>query len=82
MTQKLLDKAWREYAIKIIPVDAPNVQFTESRRAFYAGAISLFNTMMDSVGPGVEPTDEEVAVLDSIKAEIDAYVDDLKAGRG
>lgn len=33
---------WRTYARNVLPPDAPTVQHTECRRAFYAGAWALF----------------------------------------
>ncbi len=35
---KLIEVAWLEYVEKVIPPDAPAIQFKECWKAFYAGA--------------------------------------------
>lgn len=77
----VLSEAWARYADSVIPKDAPRVQYIESRRAFYAGAHSLFAGLMRMLEPGTEPTERDLAKLTDLKQEIDQFYADLAAGR-
>ena len=79
--KKIIDTAWRSYAEQIIPVNAPDVQRQELRRAFYAGAASMFGGIMAMLEPGTEPTDADLENMNALQGELDQYVRDLKAGR-
>lgn len=78
---KLIADAWRDFEIDVIPLNAPEVQRVESRRAFYAGAVSMWSGLMSILEPGEEPTEKDLATMDAIKAEIDAYVKELQSGK-
>lgn len=78
---KLVGDAWRDYASKVIPPNAPEVQRTESRRAFYAGARSLFEGMIGMLDPGLDETESDLKKMDDIKAELDQFLADIKSGR-
>ena len=78
---KLIADAWRDFEIKVIPLNAPEVQRTECRCAFYAGAAALFLDLFRVLDPGGEPTAADLKRMDDIKAEIDQFQADLKEGR-
>jgi len=79
---KLIADAWRDYEIQIVPLDAPEVQRTESRRAFYAGAIAMFGGINNMLSPGQEePTAEDLKKMDAVDAEIKQWMADLAAGK-
>lgn len=78
---KLIESAWRDYAANVIPLEAPRIQVTESRRAFYAGARSLLGSMVKVLGPGQEPTPSDVAIMDSIQKELDQFLEDIQSGK-
>lgn len=78
---KLIADAWRDFEIQIIPLNAPEVQRVECRRAFYQGAIAMFTGVVSSLDPSPEPTDADLRKMDDIKAEIDQFMVDLKEGR-
>jgi hypothetical protein len=79
--KKLIAEAWRDFEIQIIPLDAHEIQRTECRRAFYAGALSLFSAVTGRLSPGEEPTEKDLAMLDDLHVEINEYAADLRAGR-
>jgi hypothetical protein len=81
MARPIIETEWRNFAERVLPVDAPDVQRVEMRRAFFAGAISLFHALVTGMSPGDEPTDADMAKMDSIKAEFDRYEADLARGR-
>jgi hypothetical protein len=80
MTQKVLDTAWRSHVEAIIPASAPLVQHQECRRAFYAGAGAPLGGIMRSLDPGLEPTDDDLQVLDNIQAELERFAQDVTEG--
>jgi len=79
MTFKLADE-WRDFEIRVLPIDAPEVQRIEMRRAFYAGAHVLFCGLINILEPGTEATDNDLKAMDSIKAELDQFLADVKGG--
>jgi hypothetical protein len=78
--ERRLAVAWDSYA-KLIPSDASAVQLQETRRAFYAGAVALFYTVATMLDEGQEPTEADLAKMDDLKAELDAWAQDVKEGR-
>ena len=65
---------WEAYQEDVIPVDAPEIQITESRRAFYAGAHALLTAMRAAMDPGEELTDNDKQIVREIDEEIEAFV--------
>lgn len=78
--ERLIEECWLSYRDQVIPKDAPPVQVTECRRAFYAGAHSLFTTIMNILEPGAEATEGDLRTMDSIQAELRRYNAQVKAG--
>jgi hypothetical protein len=50
----ILATEWREFANAVLPETVGDVQRTEMRRAFYAGANALLSAMMKFLDPGDE----------------------------
>ena len=71
----LLDE-WRLYCAAIVPNNAPDVQVEECRRAFYAGAVAMFDQVMAATEPESEDVCEER--LDALMKEARAIVNDLR----
>lgn len=65
-----LGAAWREYRTWAIPLEAPAVQATVCRRAFYGGATALLEILLRILSPGVEPTPADLRTMDEIAAEL------------
>lgn len=72
---------WDEYARKVLPQNAGQVQIQETRRAFYAGGVRLFYTMLSMLDSDAEPTEDDLRKMDDLKAEFDAYMRDLAEGK-
>lgn len=69
-----VEKLWVSYRDTVIPSDAPRVQFVECKRAFFAGAISLFSAAMgDMFEAGEEPTEADMARMAEIEEELLAF---------
>lgn len=72
---------WDDYVQRVLPPGVGPVQLQETRRAFYAGAVHLFHTLITMLDPDAEPTEADLAKMDAIQAEILRYGADLGAGR-
>ncbi len=77
----VVETEWQSYMNEVIPPGAPEVQRTESKRAFYAGARSLLRAVVDGFDEGSEATDEDVAGMEEIHAELEKFYQDVKAGK-
>ena len=74
-TMKPIEAQWLEYS-KVLPPNAGRVQVDETRRAFFAGAFVLFNTIMAQLDPGTEATEDDLRRLDEINAELTTWADE------
>lgn len=69
-----IEKLWVGYRDSVIPTDAPHDQFVECKRAFFAGALSLFTAAMgDMFEAGEEPTEADMARMAEIEEELLAF---------
>jgi hypothetical protein len=82
MAIRIIDKEWRAFASRIYQGASP-LQVQECRRAFYAGAVSMFHAMVESVSSGEsdQPTAADLQLMEDIDTEIETYVQDLQHGR-
>ena len=39
---------WKSYEVRVVPPDAPDVQRKETKRAFYAGVISMLSVLVEA----------------------------------
>ena len=73
--------AWTEYRRKELPVGAGPTQVKECRRAFYAGAEMLIQSIMHGLSAGPESSPEDEGMLESIHHELLVFADMVKEGR-
>jgi hypothetical protein len=71
--QPSIEAGWRSYRDLVMPPDTPDIQRSECRLAFWAGASTLFYSIMDCLDPGEEPTDADEARMAAIHGEIDKF---------
>jgi hypothetical protein len=76
----LIEKCWLSYREAVIPSNAPSVQLIESRRAFYAGAQGLLQTVMGILDPGSEATEADLQTMSLIEAELKRFAAKVKVG--
>ncbi len=69
------------YRALVIPPDASAVQIKESRRAFYAGAAALMQTVFAHLSPGEDVTESDEAFMMGIESELKRFAEDVKEGR-
>lgn len=78
---KVVETAWLAYRAQVIPPDAPPIQIRETKKAFYAGAGTLLDSLTVILGPGHEPTESDLLIMDGIAEELRQYVLDVVAGK-
>jgi len=73
---------WEEYRRKVMHADAPPIQVTETRRAFYAGIQGVLNLLGAEMSPGdaVDDPSDEKAVAE-VHEELLEFARDLMEGR-
>lgn len=74
-----LARQWAEFDARVIPPDAPDVQRVEMRRAFFAGAWTMF-TQMTGRSVTEVPDEQSEAVLQSLHDECVAFQQSLLRG--
>ncbi len=74
---KRIEAGWLEYK-KTIPANAHSVQVTETRRAFYAGAVIIFQALVNGVSAGPDPQNEDLRMMADMQAEIDAFLREIR----
>lgn len=79
MSKRTVDGEWKEYFAKVVPANAPLVQITETRRAFYGGAWCMLNLLL-SVGGDEVSEESGAAYLEELRQEILVFYE--KVGHG
>lgn len=72
----LLDHQWKGFQEECVPLAAPEIQVREMKRAFFAGAQAVLNTINDAIAEEL-PNEEVGKVLPAIGVEIDRYAAQL-----
>jgi hypothetical protein len=70
---KLIEAGWIVCRIAWVPRDAPEVQVTEMRRAYMAGAHHLFASIMSIMEADREPTAADMRRMELIHEELEAF---------
>jgi hypothetical protein len=66
-------KKWKSYASSVMPPDVHPVQYSETRRAFFAGANAMMSVMFSVSGDDVSE-DAGAVVLEEAKMELEEFV--------
>jgi hypothetical protein len=69
----LIAERWRVFEESTLR-GASRVQRDEMRKAFFFGALALFDLLMNALAPGAEPTDSDLAIMDGINEELRGFV--------
>jgi hypothetical protein len=75
-----IQEAWNSYLRDVVPHDAPAVQITESKRAFFAGAQALIQAVV-AIGEDDVTEDQGVEILEDCQRELQAFLADVTGGR-
>lgn len=76
---KIIEAGWVSYQLLVIPSHASQVQITESRQAFFAGALHLFSSIMTVLESGEEATPADLRRMDKIHEELNKFSASLLA---
>ena len=71
---KLIEAGWVGYKLGVLPPDAPDIQISECRLAFFAGCQHLFGSIMSMLDPGEEPTESDLNRMTLIERELTEYI--------
>lgn len=74
-------KQWESYARDVLPPGCSQVQRTETKRAFYAGAQALLMRILARLSPDAEPTEEDMFMMHGIEHELSQFAADVAAGK-
>ena len=72
---KPIDAVWRSFAERVIPAEIGTIQRMECRRAFYAGAAATFAVTLARLEGCL--TDDDLTLIEIVKAELDSFAGDL-----
>jgi hypothetical protein len=73
MKRLLILEGWNSFRREVLPAEAPPIQIEECRRAFYAGCVHLFSSIIGILEPGAEPTDNDLRQMQAVDDEIRAF---------
>jgi hypothetical protein len=81
MTNRIANE-WQNFErVLLDPARAGRMQRQEMRRAFYAGAQSLFTLITLAVSPGDEITQADLTLMEDIDQELKQFGRDVQAGK-
>lgn len=79
---RLIEAGWIALRKSAMRPDAPEIQVTEMRMAFFAGAQHLFASIMGILDPGSEPTERDLKRMDLISHELQGFLQEFKQRHG
>lgn len=69
----LIEAGFVGYMAAVHPRGVSEMQFSETRLAFFAGAQHLFGSIMQILEPGSEPTEADLRRMDLIHRELEEF---------
>jgi hypothetical protein len=79
---KVIKYAWEQYQEQVVPKDAGQRQLDATRMAFYGGATCVFTALIIGVSQGEEHTEADENLMNGIKDELDAFLEETKVEQG
>jgi hypothetical protein len=80
--KRVIEEQWLEFRKRVLdPIRPEEIQLTETRRAFYAGANGLYAAIMNILEPGTEATDKDLEVMAGIHQEFIDFAEEMKKGK-
>jgi hypothetical protein len=76
----LIETLWLLYA-SAVAIPSGGAQWVESRRAFFAGASTLFEAIYMILDPGTETSEADLVRVNSIAEELDRFHQEIRDGR-
>lgn len=76
----LIADEWRRFSSAVLSPTASEIRRTEMRRAFYAGASTLFSAVITKLSPGSETQASDIDMLEDLLAEFEGFARKLGGG--
>ena len=73
----LIESGWQALRLQVIPLNASDVQVTEMRKAFFAGAQHLFASIVGMVDEDLDPTPDDLRRVELVHKELEGFVAEL-----
>jgi len=80
MTGGLIGAKWTRYCASSIAPDADARRISESRRAFYAGAVALLDLMVTNFSDGDTETPSDIRLVEKLDRELRDFVASVRRG--
>lgn len=74
----VMEAGWQGLMIACKLQDAPIIQKSEMRKAFYAGAQHIFGVLNSILDPGIEPTEKDLEKVTKIHNELQQFIKEFK----
>ncbi len=75
----MIKDKWNSYLADVVPASAPLSQMIETRRAFYAGAATMFSLMADDTHSMSE--EATLVFFEKLQLELQEFNEAIKRGR-
>jgi hypothetical protein len=76
-----VEEAWRAFEAGVLGPTVGDVQRREMRRAFFAGAFEIMDTLAEAMSDDDDMSGEDEQVMIDLAMEREMYLAALKAGR-
>lgn len=73
MRTETVAESFETYRAQVLPAEASDVQVTECRRAFYAGAYFLLMNVAHNIGDESTSEEDGIVELEKLKAECETF---------
>lgn len=70
---KVIEAGWEGLRLAVLPMEAPPVQISEMRMAFFAGAQHLFSSILSVLEQDAEPTENDLRRMSLIHKELQKF---------
>lgn len=74
-------RAWDRYLRIFLPEHASTRERWDARRAFFAGAAALMDTILGGLSGTMETTERDLALMDEVHVELTQFLADVRRGR-
>lgn len=76
--RRSVEDEWRDLERATLPDEVGALQRAEMRKAFYAGAFSMFSLLTGGLDGGTEATELDLAYMESLNSELRRFAGGLK----
>lgn len=76
---RTLAMEWASFRERVVPPTAGEIQVRQTHEAFYAGAASFANLVMNQISGSTEVTPEDDAILDKLLLELAMFYESIRS---